>query len=154
MKKSKKIIIIVIILVIVLIGGGTLLVINNEKKYEYLDSIQVIYSESTLYTQQDFEYSIEQIKQKFDKNGSMKKYKLKSIEYIGDEETLKYGNIQFVIGNSKKIYSKGIAYRLNYQAPENGSECYSPNENVWCRWILGSEDGINWDFIHMDETSF
>lgn len=151
---KKKIIIIVIILVIVLIGSGILLVINNEKKYEYLDNIQVTYSESTLYSQQDFEYSIEQIKRKFNKNGSMKKYKLKSIEYIGDEETLEYGNIQLVIENSKKLYNKGIAYRLNYQAPENESDSYGPNENVSCRWILGTGDGINWEIIHVDETSF
>lgn len=151
---KKKIIIIVIIFIIILICSGMLLVINNEKKYEYLDSIQVTYSESTLYSQQDFEYSIEQIKQKFNKNGSMRKYKLKSIEYIGDEETLKYENIQFVIENSKKVYNKGIAYRLNYQAPENGDESYGPNENVLCRWILGTEDEINWEIIHIDETSF
>lgn len=151
---KKKIIIIVIILVILLIGSGILLVFNNEKKYEYLDSIQVTYSESTLYSQQDFEYSIEQIKQKFNRNGSMKKYKLKSIEYIGDEETLEYGNIQYVMENLNKMYNKGIVYRINYQAPESAIESYSPNENVLCRWILGTDDGINWKFIHMDETSF
>lgn len=151
---KKKIIIIVIILVILLIGSGILLVFNNEKKYEYLDSIQVTYSESTLYSQQDFEYSIEQIKQKFNRNGSMKKYKLKSIEYIGDEETLEYGNIQYVMENLNKMYNKGIVYRINYQAPESAIESYSPNENVLCRWILGIDDGINWKFIHMDETSF
>lgn len=151
---KKKIIIIVIILVILLIGSGILLVFNNEKKYEYLDSIQVTYSESTLYSQQDFEYSIEHIKQKFNRNGSMKKYKLKSIEYIGDEETLEYGNIQYVMENLNKMYNKGIVYRINYQAPESAIESYSPNENVLCRWILGTDDGINWKFIHMDETSF
>lgn len=138
--KKLSLIILSIIMIIGLVGCSDKSTGSTE--------IQIDYGNSSIYSKEDMDSAIKQIKKEFD---SWKGFEHKTLRYYSDEEcnseNIKWLN-QIEVKDKKEPFTQCIVFESSFHTPQKSTEGFEGNQDYsgW-KWWLARSEGSEWVLV-------
>ena len=114
-----------------------------------MSKVKIDYGTSSIYTEDDMNAAIEEIKKEF---STFKGCELHSLSYTSDEkcsnaETISWMNDLESANDNKEIFTQCIAFDSSFRSPKRGGDAWAANEEYTWSWWLARSEGGEWKLM-------
>ena len=113
------------------------------------NNVKIDYGTSAIYTKEDMDSAIDQIKETFK---SFEGCELHSLSYSSDdvcldEEIIAWMNDLESANDNKQVFTQCIMFNSSFRSPEKGGGAWNPNEEYTWSWWLARSEGGEWKLM-------
>ncbi len=114
-----------------------------------LSKVEIDYGSSLVYTVEDMDAAIEEIKKKF---RTFEGCELHSLSYSSDADCTDAANIAWMnelekANDNKEVFTQCISFNSSFRSPKNGGGAWSENEEYTWSWWLARSEGGRWKLM-------
>lgn len=114
-----------------------------------MSKVKIDYGTSSIYTEDDMNAAIEEIKREF---STFKGCELHSLSYTSDEECNNVENISWMndlesANDNKEAFTQCIAFDSSFRSPKKGGSAWAADEEYTWSWWLARSEGGDWKLM-------
>ena len=110
-------------------------------------NVKIDYGTSAIYTEEDMDTAIDQIKETFK---SLEGCELHSLSYSSDDVCLDQENIAWMNDlehADKQVFTQCIMFNSSFRSPKKGGGAWEANEEYTWSWWLARSEGGEWKLM-------
>lgn len=114
-----------------------------------ISEVKIDYGTSSVYTVEDMNAAIEEIKKEF---SSFEGCELHSLSYSSDENCNNAENIAWMndlekANDNKEVFTQCISFDSSFRSPKKGGGAWAANEEYTWSWWLARSEGGEWKLM-------